>query len=324
MESRLERRAAAVRRVVSPLPGSEPYDSVRRLVIPPQVDGLPLLEAMRRVRPFIEPRQWQISCSQRRVRVDGRAAEADTRVYAGQQLQHVEPGMTEPAVAAEIRFVHEDQSLLVVDKPAPLPMHPSGRFNRNTLMWILAAAFPAESLRCAHRLDANTTGLVVLTRSRKAASRLQPMFHRGQVAKTYLACVAGRPQWEEFSCCRPIAKRVGPAGLRACADDGMPAETHFRVLRGLPGGRTLLQVTPRTGRTHQIRVHLWDLGMPIVGDPSYLPDLRLNEAQTRSLDSPAMCLHAWRLSFRHPAGDGALDLEAPPPEWLPAEEDLAC
>ena len=322
METTLTDRAAAVRRAASPLPGSQPYDRVRRLRLPPAVDGLTLVEAMVRLRPFIAADAWRSSCRQHRVRVDGQLADADAVVRSGQRLEHVEPGATEPAVSADVQFVYQDEALLVVDKPAPLPIHPSGRFNRNTLTWILAAAFPDEQLRIAHRLDANTTGLIALTRTRRAASRLQPMFQRGQVRKTYLACVAGRPAQEEFRCDMPIVKQHGPAGLRTCQTDGRPASTEFEVLCRLHDGTTLLCVRPLTGRTHQIRVHLWHLGMPIVGDPSYLPGGQLNESQTRPVDAPAMRLHAWKLSFRHPLARHWLLLSAPLPDWAAAAADL--
>lgn len=312
--ARLRALEEAVRRVVEPLPGSRPYTRVRSLRIPVAADGLPLLEAMRRLRPLLRERDWRDSCDQGCVTVDGRVVDTDYVLRSGQLLEHREHGVVEPPVDSCIRFVYEDDDLLVIDKPAPLPMHPSGRFDRNTLIRILEAAFPDQRLRIAHRLDANTTGLVILSRRREAASVLQPMFQRGQVRKTYLARVWGRPPGETFACAAPIASGSGPAAVRRCAEDGQPAETRFRVLAA-GADQTLLEVWPLSGRTHQIRVHLWHLGLPIVGDPTYLRRGELGAEQTRSVESAPMCLHAWRLELDHPGDGRRLQLEAASPAW---------
>ena len=112
---------------------------------------------------------------------------------AGDRLLHVMPTTVEPDIATEIVVLFEDDAIVVVNKPAPLPMHPCGRFNRNTLTWILNEVYAPLRLRPAHRLDADTSGLVVLSKRRDVARRLQPQFETGRVEKKYLAKVYGTP-----------------------------------------------------------------------------------------------------------------------------------
>ncbi|MCA9173161.1 MAG: sulfurtransferase [Planctomycetales bacterium] len=317
-QERLEHRRASIEKFASPLPGAGPYDSARPIRVPDRVDRMTLLDAVDTLFPYVGRGRWQKSCDEGRITEAGRALAADEVVRAGQQLQHVEPNVVEPPVNPNIEVLYEDDDLIVVNKPAPLPMHPCGRFNRNTLVWMLDQVYAPEKVRCAHRLDANTSGLVVLTRRRSAASVLQPKFERGEVRKTYLARVLGVPEADEFRCDVGIAQEVGPAGLRGWSEDGLPAETHFKVLRRWDCGElweSLLEVRPITGRTNQIRIHAWKLDLPIVGDPSYLPHGEMSATQTRDIDSAPMCLHAWRLEFAHPTTQQVVRFEAPAPDW---------
>jgi len=205
---------------------------------------------------------------------------------------------------------------LVINKPAPLPIHPSGRFNRNTLQAILQTVYHPQKPRPAHRLDANTTGLVVFTRTRHFAKFVQPQFERGDVEKTYLARVMGHPPQDTFFCDAPIGEEPVNAGARQVdTENGLPARTEFRVIRRDPDGTALLEARPLTGRTNQIRLHLWHLGFPICGDPVYLPGHALGNRQTLPLGEPPLCLHAWKLTFRHPLTKKATTFEAPTPDW---------
>ena len=206
--------------------------------------------------------------------------------------------------------------MIVINKPAPLPIHPSGRFNRNTLQAILQTVYHPQKPRPAHRLDANTSGLVVFTRTRHFAKFVQPQFERGEVEKTYLARVIGNPVEDTFFCDAPIADEPVVAGARQIdTADGIPARTEFCVIHRDPDGTALLEVRPLTGRTNQIRLHLWHLGFPICGDPVYLPGNALGNRQTLAPGDPPLCLHAWKLTFRHPLTKEATTFEAPTPIW---------
>jgi len=226
------------------------------------------------------------------------------------------PAITEPDVNADIRILHEDEAIIVMQKPAPLPLHPSGRFNRNTLQSILHTVYHPQKPRPAHRLDANTTGLIVFTRTRHFAGMLQPQFARGEVQKTYLANVAGHPVADEFFCAAPIGTEPGEVGNREVDEvNGLPSRTEFKVITRNADGTTLVEARPLTGRTNQIRIHLWELGYPIIGDPVYLPNKQLGDTQTLALEAAPLCLHAWRLTFKHPLSKQRVTYETEKPEW---------
>jgi len=237
---------------------------------------------------------------------------ADQKVRSGERYFHLLPEKAEPAVNPNIQIVYEDEAVVVVNKPAPLPMHPSGRFNRNTLQYILNRAYHPQFVHIAHRLDANTTGLVVLARTKHFAGILQPQFSRGEIEKTYLARVQGHPPQDVFSFDLPISDFPGILGSRVLDEEGLPARTDFKVIERNPDGTALLEVKPQTGRTNQIRVHLWALGWPICGDQMYLPKQKLGTTQTHAISDPPLQLHAFKLSFIHPRTKERIEFKNPP------------
>jgi RluA family pseudouridine synthase len=199
-------------------------------------------------------------------------------VRAGERYRHKFPNVTEPDVAGRVEILYEDEALIVLNKPAPLPMHRGGRFYRNTLQYILNHAYHPQRPYPAHRLDANTTGLVLVTRTRHFAGRLQPQFARGQVEKLYLVRAQGHPKEDVFRCAAPISTESGEIGSRTVdLESGRAARTEFRVRQRDGDGTTLLEARPLTGRTNQIRVHLWHLGFPVCGDAIYLPGNNLGD-----------------------------------------------
>src|SRR5687768_14795661 len=124
------------------------------------------------------------------------------------------PYTTEPAVNGAVTVLHEDEALIVLNKPAPLPMHPGGRYTRNTLQQILNTVYRPQKPKPAHRLDANTTGLVIVARSRHFAGRLQGQFSERRVGKTYLVRVQGHPIADEFQCDASIGRDALASGTR--------------------------------------------------------------------------------------------------------------
>jgi len=212
--------------------------------------------------------------------------------------------------------LHEDEALIVVNKPAPLPMHAGGRFNFNTLQHFLNKAYHPQKPCPAHRLDANTTGLVLVTRSRHFAGQLQPQFARGSVEKTYLVRVQGRPKEASFDCRAPISAEAGQLGSRRVDPaNGLSAHTEFRVLKNFSDNTTLLEARPLTGRTNQIRIHLWHLDLPVCGDQVYLVGRKIGNTQTLSVTDPPLCLHAWKIKFLHPLTRQPAEFTAPPSPW---------
>ena len=313
----IARRHAAIRRAVTPLPGNQPRDHFKPLNIPGDGDGLTLLAALGRMVGNVSPAEWQAEFALGRVvNLERKPVAATQIVRAGQRYLHLFPNTTEPEVNGAVEILHEDEALIVVNKPAPLPMHAGGRFYLNTLQHILNAAYHPQTPYPAHRLDANTTGLVLAARTRSLAVNLQSQFAQGRVEKTYLARVAGHPPREDFRCDAPIS--AGPSGLCSRTVDlaeGREARTEFRVLRRFADGTTLLEARPLTGRTNQIRVHLWHLGLPVCGDPLYLPGRKLGRTQTLAVNDPPLCLQAAQARFLHPLSREPAEFNAPLPAW---------
>ena len=171
-------------------------------------------------------------------------------------------------------------------------------------------------MRPLHRLDANTTGIVVFARTRFFASQLQPQFATGEVEKQYLARIQGCPPMDQFTCDAPITNNTTGLGARAIDEQGLAARTEFRVLHRFADGTSLVEARPITGRTNQIRVHLWHLGWPILGEQAYLPNQQLGETQTHGIGDMPLCLHALRISFNHPLTGKEAVFESAKPSWV--------
>lgn len=318
---RLEERQQRLDALTHPLPGSVPYDNYRPMSVPGRCHGVRLIDFLRDILPHIPVTEWEALAQQGRlVDPEKRPVGLEHRVESGERYYQKFPDCVEPDVDPGLEVLHEDEALIVLNKPAPLPMHPGGRFNRNTVEHLIHQAYSPEKPRPAHRLDANTTGVVILCRRRKVAAKVHPQFEQGTVEKVYLARVQGCPAEDQFLCDYPIASEPGELGARTIdPQGGLPARTEFKVLRRFSDGTTLLEARPKTGRTNQIRLHLHALGLPICGDPTFLPGGRLGTQQTRDVDSPPMCLHAWRIRLRHPSDGSHREFVAPPPAWAEIE-----
>lgn len=317
----IQQRQAEIRRVTTPLPGSRPYDNFRPIKVPPQFNGHTLLECLSGLFGHVPIDDWRRICDAgRMLSPTGQPVAAGHLVRTGERYLQRKPETVEPDVNVDVRILHEDEAILVLQKPAPLPMHPCGRFNRNTLQFILGEVYKPQSPRPAHRLDANTSGVVVLSRTKHVASLLQPQFERGEIEKEYLARVVGHPPDDQFECDAAISANSGDLGSRdTVAEGGLPALTKFQVLNRFADGTSLLKVTPLTGRTNQIRVHLWHLGWPIFGDQAYLPGRILGDTQTQELGSAPMCLLARSITFTHPLSRQRQTYSAELPDWAGSE-----
>jgi RluA family pseudouridine synthase len=312
----LKKRNLAIRETMHPLPGSTPADVFRPLRVPQDCDGLTVLGTFGRLVGHLPASYWEAECRAGNL-LDSKhqVLGATDIVRTGERLLHRLPQTIEPDVNGDATVLHEDEALLVLSKPAPLPMHPGGRYTRNTLQHILNTVYRPQKPKPAHRLDANTTGLVIVARNRHFAGRLQSQFADGRVGKTYLVRVQGHPPMDQFHCDAPIGRDACASGTRAVDDQGGDAATtQFDVLRRLPDGTSLLEARPLTGRTNQIRIHCAFLGFPVVGDAAYrggdaLPRLTLE------MGEPPLCLHAWKISFAHPASGEAMSFTAPAPDW---------
>lgn len=198
----------------------------------------------------------------------------------------------------EARIVYMDEDLVAVYKPAGLLSHPSADPARPNLVSWLRTQVAAEKLVMHHRLDLETSGLLVLTRSLRACAPLAQAFEQRRIQKTYLAMVKGQPP-SRGRIEVPLAEVKGRVRVDRA---GKPARTEFLRVRS-KAGYAILELSPHTGRKHQLRVHCLSQGWPIVGDKLYGGEL-----------SSRMWLHAWKLRFEHPVTGQELELECPSPE----------
>ena len=317
----LEERNNLMALVTTPLPGSVAYDNVRPMNVPLRFDQKPVLEFLRGMHAHLDEAFWRSECEAGRVTYKTNPIAADQTIRSGWRVEHHVPQTTEPNVSNQVKFLFEDDVLIALDKPAPLPMHACGRFNRNTLNYFVNRVFAGEQIRILHRLDANTTGVVVMARKKSAAQFVHPQFLKGEVKKTYLARVVGSPGKESFSCQESISEEASTAGSRTIANDGedsATALTEFSVLKRFDDGTSIIECRPQTGRTNQIRLHLSHLGFPILGDPTYSTR---GEAirQSLSTEDPPMCLHAWKLKLRHPISKDLMEIVSERPIWCKAQ-----
>ncbi len=262
------------------------------------------------------------------VRVNKGRASADTRVAAGdtvrlppvRQARRAPDAADLPAPAREFPVLFEDDHLIAIDKPAGVAVHGGSGVSFGVIEQLRRARPQARLLELVHRLDRDTSGVLLVARKRSALKALQDQFRDRETGKTYLALVLGEWPARLKVIDAPLRKYLLPDGerrvrLAAPGDpEGMRAITLVKVRQRLPEG-TLLEVTIKTGRTHQIRVHLAAQGHPIAGDDKYGDFERNKSWQKQGLRR--MFLHAWRLQFTHPASGERVELLAPlPPDLL--------
>ncbi|HEX7053732.1 MAG TPA: RluA family pseudouridine synthase [Burkholderiales bacterium] len=250
------------------------------------------------------------------VRVNSGRVGPEYRLQAGDRIRvppvRMSPAARPPARPAEFPVVYEDAALLVVDKPAGVAVHGGSGVSFGVIESLRASRPQAKRLELAHRLDRDTSGLLVVAKKRSALVELHRMLREGEVEKTYLAVVKGVPARAAFEIRAPLHKHVSASGERrvSVTQGGMSALTRIRLLKN-NRDFSALEVRLLTGRTHQIRVHLAHAGHPVLGDDKY-GDFQLNRSLAKQ-GIRRLFLHARRLAFDHPLTGERLRLEARAP-----------
>jgi 23S rRNA pseudouridine1911/1915/1917 synthase len=287
--------------------------------VPPEAAG-------ERLDAFLAPHVGSRAAAQRLIEagavlVDGRPRPKRHRVAAGEHVAVTEQAERPPAEAPEAVFTvaYEDEHLLIVDKPAGVVVHPARGHASGTLVQALAGRVAGgddpERPGVVHRLDRDTSGLLLLARSEPAPAALKAQLQGREVTREYLALVEGRPAARRGTIDAPLGRdRRVRTRMSSETDDPRPAITHFETERPLPRA-TLLRVRLETGRTHQIRAHLLAIGHPVAGDPEY------GRAGLYGLER--QFLHAERLALAHPITGAELDLRSPLPGDLAAALERA-
>jgi 23S rRNA pseudouridine1911/1915/1917 synthase len=296
------------------------------LRVPPECDGWRLDHFLRqRIRRLSRTKIRTIIESQ--VRLDGgRAPRPAMTVRRGDVIHIDRPAPIEPEVPREFGILAEDEHFIAIDKPAGLPMHTTAKFWKNTLVALLRERYPAERLQICHRIDRETSGVLLIARTAAAASFLKRAFASRAVKKTYLALVHGVPEPCQGVIDAPMRLLDTKTRIKMGVEpDGLPAVTRYSVARTF-AHHALVEAAPETGRQHQIRVHLAHIGHPIVGDKLYgggeqafmdYCDSGLTAELLALFDGlPRHALHAARLTFPHPVTREPVTVDSPLPRDL--------
>lgn len=262
-----------------------------------------------------------------RVLLRGRPAKPSTRVADGETVLIRYPRTEEPPVPHErMPILHQDERLVVIDKPGGTLSHPTDKIQHNTVTHLLSKQL-GRKVFLAHRLDRETSGVMLLALDSEGARALYEQFMAREIRKEYLAVVLGRVEWERKLVDAPIGAEGGEIKVRRAVgvEGGDSAITEFERL-ARSDTFSLVRARPRTGRLHQIRAHLAFLGHPLAGDKlyqgageAYMKAVRkeLSADDVAALGAGRQLLHAWRVSFRHPADGRDMTIEAPVPADFP-------
>ncbi|MEW6333082.1 MAG: RluA family pseudouridine synthase [Thermodesulfobacteriota bacterium] len=304
------------------------HERHHRHTVAPETGGLRLDLFLTRMEPGLSRAQIQRAVAEGRVLVNGRPVKAGRRLKTGDTVAVHLPAAKPPGAAPEaipLTILYEDSSLLVVDKPAGMVVHPAAGHPGGTLVNALLHHCRDLSgiggvLRpgIVHRLDKGTSGLIVAAKSDAAHQGLAGQFKRREVKKSYLALVYGNPRTDGGTIEAAVGRHPADRKKMSTASRrGRSAVTRWHV-RERFGVAALLEIDMETGRTHQIRVHLTEIGHPLVGDPVYGGTGRIRSVEDAALRSrmktlDRQALHAWQLSFTHPVTGEPLRFSSSPP-----------
>lgn len=278
---------------------------VRQVEIGPERDGQRIDNALMTLLKGVPKSMIYRLLRTGQVRVNGKRAKPDTRLADGDTLRIPPVRVAErpaghgpaPELMAQVTdaIIFEDKHFLVIDKPSGIASHGGSGVSHGAIE-LLRAARPNESLELVHRLDRDTSGVLVFARTRAGLIGLQAAIRAGEVTKQYLCLMVGHPSKAKFDVNAPLQKSILQGGERMVkvSDNGKPSLTFFREMEQYPGAR-LMQATLGTGRTHQIRVHAAHVGHPIAGDPKY-GDKEMNK-RLREYGLHRLFLHAAHMGF---------------------------
>jgi 23S rRNA pseudouridine1911/1915/1917 synthase len=257
--------------------------------------------------------------------IDGRSCKPSSVVTAGQRVTFRRPAPVEPEAPRELPLLYTDAAFYAVDKPAGIAMHPTAKWHFSTVTAVLREKFPDEALQITHRLDLETSGVLLVARSYEAAVALKRAFAKRRMHKRYVALVHGALEGEGVIDA-PLALAGGLVRVKmAVREGGLPSRTRWRAIKTgeLGGTVTLVECFPETGRQHQIRAHLDAIGHPVVGDKLYPDEQIFADYQDHGWDAVAArlplarhALHCAWMRFPHPVTGEPTEVESPLPPTL--------
>ena len=316
------------------MPEDNTTESVLQSKVPQKYSGTRLVDYLAIRFPYQSRENWERKIVAGEVLVNEAPAAPDKVLSHGERVAYTVI-LNEPMVDRNVFLIHEEESFLVAHKPGQLPSHADGNFIKNTFVFILNEMMTAKGntrpLRLVHRLDRETSGIMVVARNKIAHTNLMRQFEEGSVQKEYLAIVKGKVEKNQFEVSGWLGRdpnssvTIRHALLPEGSQDARKSLTLFEKVRELSNA-TLLKCLPKTGRTNQIRVHLAHIGHPVVGDKLYgKTDAEFlefihhvkaggNPAFYGHAESPRQLLHAGKLTFNHPATGERVSFSDPIPD----------
>ena len=275
--------------------------------------------------PFLSRAKWRKRLLDNQVVVNGAPKKPTYRLKEGDQIRYFHPQSSEPKVDRGIYAVWAHAGIMAVYKPSNLPMHEGGRYRYHTFAEVVKEVFGKE-WAAVHRLDRDTSGIVLCANTKELRNSLAKELRERTLSKTYLAIGRGtKPRQETWL-------ETGSIGFteetllrekRWVVEEGLPSATEFSVLDSSSrGGFHLLKASPKTGRTHQIRIHAAYNGLPLVGETKYHPDERVfldyidngfTAFVKEAISRTRLCLHATEVKFRHPRDEKIYTVSCPIP-----------
>ena len=278
----------------------------------PQYCGLSIEEYFSSRFTYQSKQDWITQIENGDISVNGVAVQTGYILKEGDRIITRAGLRQEPPANRKLEVIYQDLYIRVFNKPAPIPVHPSGRYFQNSMTEVLKQWYPEEIPRPVQRLDATTTGVIVFARTREAAGILMKEFKSHRINKEYLALVEGEPKTEKFCIDDPIGILKGSQrGVGEEIKNPKSAKTEVQCL-ATKNGQSLLKVSPISGRTNQIRVHLSSYGLPIYNDMVY---------GKGSEENYQYGLHAWSLEFQY--FDRTMEFKVAPPAHFEPLLELA-
>ena len=266
-----------------------PSEQVYKSHVSAKFDGYPVEKYFFSRFNYQTEQEWIANIREGRITVNGLPVLPGTVVHERDEIVTRAGMRTEPPANRQLEIICHDRHVRIFNKAAPIPVHPCGRYFKNSMTELLKEVYPDEIPRPVQRLDAGTTGVIVFARTKEAAANLMHQFQGKTVFKEYMALVEGVPQEKRFTIDAPIGRLNGARrGVGPAVSHSKPAQTEVEWMSSIEG-RSLLRVTPLSGRTNQIRVHLASLGLPIVNDRIY--------GKGKESEFP-FSLHAQRIRFK--------------------------
>ena len=302
-----------------------PYNHEFHVRIPNIYWGLTIDQYYCKRFPYKAREVWLASMAEGRIMVNGRSILPTYIIQANDILDSFVKDIIEPPINTEWQDIYEDDDLKIINKPGHLAVHPTGRFYKHSYVQIMAESHPKIKVYLLHRLDVETSGLLIIGKTNRLATAFLKMFNAKEVHKKYLAIVKGRFPLEGLLVDKAIGlSRDSAIGVKMAVNgkDAKDAISRFELVEHR-GNYSLIRCLPITGRTNQLRVHLEYAGYPILGDKVYCNDDSVFIDYHENGETPALkeklilyrqALHAYQVSFRHPFKNEDMNFEAPFPD----------